>query len=207
MGPIPGQMWCSDSGVNSLPMSHVAERAHWARGNVQPLSPVPPQTTHAPSPSPRMPDTALRIMSPQKIPPVRLVRGICLCQNTDKPAPTGSKPTRLTTSKHPQNLSALTPLGNAHVIRRSSHLFRTPNTFAHIFLRISVSISQSRESRWSEVASRKIILQSGTIRWGAVLLRPASAPNDWLRSGCCVAPPTQYERGFLLQVTLSSNLF
>lgn len=201
-------MWWSDSGVNSLPMSHVAERAHRARGNVQPPSPVPPRTSHAPSPPARMPDTALRIMSPQKIPPVRLVRGICLCQNADKPAPTtGSKPTRLTTSKHPQNLSALTPLRNAHVIRRCSHLFRTPNTFAHIFLRISVSISQSREPGWSKVASRRIILRSRTIRRGAVLLRPASAPNNWLRSGCCVAPPTQYERGFLLQVTLSSNLF
>lgn len=46
MGPIPGQMWCSDSGVNSPPMSHIAERAQWACNHCLQSLPKPPMHLH-----------------------------------------------------------------------------------------------------------------------------------------------------------------
>lgn len=131
MGPIPGQMWCSDSGVNSLPMSHIAERAHWACNHCLQSLPKPPMHLHHHQGCP----TQLCALCHRRKFHLSGWWGGSASVRTpiNQHQATGSKPTRLTTSKHPQNLSALTPLGNTHVIRRSSHLFRTPNTFAHIF--------------------------------------------------------------------------
>lgn len=142
--------------------------------------------------------TALRIMSPQKILFVQLVEGICLCENmqitTAEAEPANTTPPDLT-KHHLQKLSAVSPLTHTHTPAVSnstviSHLFKTPNTFAHIFT--DVCFHQPQQG--GQVEQSGIQTDNPTIREisvGAVLLRSASAQNDWLTAVGLVSPLPQ----------------
>lgn len=86
---------------------------------------------------------------------------------------------------------------HTHTQQHSSHLFKTPNTFAHIFT--DVCFHQPNAGRL--VQERCIQRDKAEIREISMLLRSASVSSDWLWLTDCgraaVAPPTASTTRFL----------